>query len=128
MENKFHSKQNSKYFNVSFMVCCKKSGCSPTKEKCQSCLQSLIRSSLSSHPAFSFTQLSFTRIPSDDNLKQFIVSFTAHCAKPDCDPYKDRMNECCTAFQEKCEFCLRNTVNNHILQVKDFQAEKIMVI
>ncbi len=112
-----------KKFAVSFIVSCKKTHCFPDEAKCDACLASFVGESVRK-----FRDFSASRIITGNGSRQFGVSFTAECRKPDCTSDVPRAVACCTAGPDKCEMCLRLIVGRSIRAMHGFHVKEIVVV
>ncbi len=110
-----------KQFAVGMVVSCKRGECGSEGEICAGCVQNFIGDSVKKHTHFSLSQAT-----TGNGSKQFVVSFIAHCLRPDCSTTSE-MGACCTASSEKCEICLRTIVSQSIHQLYGFHAKEIVV-
>jgi hypothetical protein len=112
---------DEKQFAVGMVVSCKRSDCHEPEPVCAECIEGFIDESVRKYRNFSFTQAT-----TGNGSKQFVVSFSVHCRKPDCEP-DSLTGACCTASADKCEICLRTIVSRGIHEMYGFHAKEIVI-
>lgn len=112
-----------KRFTVSLIISCKEMGCSPYLGDCNMCLESIISGCVRKFEDFKISQ-----IITGNHSRQFGVSFTAICRKPDCSAGLARGIACCTAHPDKCEMCLRMIVSQDVRVIRNFHVKEIAVV
>ena len=112
-----------KQFTIGMVVSCKRSDCTQAEEACSTCVESFVGENIKLHDRFALRQ-----ITTENQSKQFSVSFNAHCLRPDCTVTSDGGEACCTASAEKCEMCLRTIVSRGIREMYGFHAKEIAVV
>jgi hypothetical protein len=110
-----------KQFAVGMVVSCKRSDCHETEPVCGGCVEGFIGENIRKYDGFSFSQ-----VTTGNGSKQFVVSFSVHCLKPDC-AAESATGTCCTASADKCEICLRTIVSRGIQEMYGFHAKEIVV-
>ena len=114
---------NEKQFAVGMVVSCKRLECQPSEALCDRCVDGFIGENIKKHTHFSLSQ-----VTTGNNSKQFVVSFIAHCLKPDCTGAAgEKYGSCCTASADKCEMCLRTIVSRGIREMYGFHTKEIVV-
>ena len=112
-----------KHFSIGMVVSCKRSDCQAEAGVCAHCVQGFIGENVKKHTHFSLSEAT-----TGNQSKQFVVSFIAHCAKPDCTGSPEEfVGSCCTASSDKCEMCLRTIVSRGIREMYGFHAKEIVV-
>lgn len=112
-----------KRFAVSFVISCKKTGCTPEEGKCGRCLELYVGQSVRTFEGFKVSA-----ITTGNGSRQFGVSFAATCKKPDCTLDVPRAVACCTASADKCEMCLSSIVSRSIRELHGFHMKEIAVV
>ena len=116
-------KVDVKQFVVGMVVSCKRFDCQMDKGLCGNCVEGFVGENVKKHTHFSLSEAT-----TSNNSKQFVVSFVAHCLRPDCSVAPDGLSgSCCTASADKCEMCLRTIVSRGIRQMDGFHAKEIVV-
>lgn len=114
---------HEKQFAIGMVVSCKRFDCELDEALCGHCVEGFIGENVKKHTHFSLSQAT-----TGNNSKQFVVSFIAHCLKPDCAGAPDQSHgSCCTASADKCEMCLRTIVSRGIREMHGFHAKEIVV-
>ncbi|RJQ50781.1 MAG: hypothetical protein C4521_13585 [Actinobacteria bacterium] len=112
-----------KRFTVSLIISCKEMTCPAYLADCDMCLESVVAGCVRKFEDFRVSQIT-TR----NNSRQFGVSFTAICRKPDCNAGLARGIACCTAHPDKCEMCLRMIVSQDVRVIRNFHVKEIAVV
>lgn len=115
--------RDEKRFIVSFAVSCKDLRCSPTEGQCDACLESVVGQCVRKFEGFTSS-----RITTGNHSRQFGVSFTAVCRKPDCTKDLARGIACCTSHPDKCAMCLRTIVGQNVQILENFHMKEICIV
>ncbi len=115
--------REEKQFVVSLIVSCKATHCSPREDDCRRCLESVLGRCVKK-----FDNFNSSLITTGNNSRQFGVSFTATCRKPDCSPTLARGIACCTSHPDKCAMCLRTIVGQNVHVMREFHVKEICVV
>jgi len=112
-----------KQFAIGMVVSCKRSDCHVDESLCALCVEGFVGENVRKHTHFALSQATM-----GNNSRQFVVSFIAHCLKPDCSgAVREPYGSCCTASSDKCEMCLRTIVSRGIREMYGFHAKEIVV-
>lgn len=112
-----------KRFAISFVVSCKDMDCRAQEAKCHDCLEAVLGQSVRK-----FEELKTSAITTQNGSKQFGVSFTATCRKPDCAAALPRGVACCTSSADKCEMCLGTIVGRSVRELAALHVKEIVVV
>ncbi len=111
-----------KQFSIGMVVSCKRLDCEANGEACATCIENFIGEDVKKHTNFVLSQ-----VTTGNGSKQFVVSFVAHCQKPDCTVSTPQAVSCCTSSSDKCEMCLRTIVSRSIQEMYGFHAKEIVI-
>lgn len=112
-----------KDFHVSFIVSCKNLKCLKNHDSCTKCIETFV-----GQHVIKYSDFRCSRITTANNSKQFGISFSLLCKKPDCTQSLPRNVACCTSSPEKCEYCLRSIVNRGIIAMDGFHAKEVNIV
>jgi hypothetical protein len=116
-------KYQDKRFVISFVVSCKDMDCRAEEAKCHDCLEGVLGQSIRK-----FEGLRTSAITTGNGSKQFGVSFTATCRKPDCSATVPRGVACCTSSADKCEMCLATIAGRSVREMAGLHVKEIVVV